>query len=243
MNALTKHKPNLANTLWWTATLASVAVAAVSYRYVVGVGPMPPKIVANAFAMPWLPLHAAAAATALLVGSFQFITRLRLSRPAIHRWPGRVYTVACLVGAASGLILALGTTLGPVAIAGFGILAVIWAITIGFGWQRARQRRFADHRRWMIRSWALTLAAVNLRIYLPIAAALGISFEVSYPIISFLAWVPNLILAELYLSRADRRPAAAGGEIALHQPGLILASIQSLAPHGGIGMSSSSAAC
>lgn len=202
MNAVMQRVPALGNVAWLIATFASVAVAAASYRYVIGVGPMPPKIIANAFAMPWLPLHAAAAATALLIGSFQFVGRLLRTRPAVHRWTGRVYAVACLIGAVTGLVLALGTTMGPVATAGFGSLSVIWALTIGYGWQRARERRFPDHRRWMIRSWALTFAAVNLRVYLAIAGALSIPFDVSYPIISFLAWVPNLILAELYLARS-----------------------------------------
>ena len=51
----------------------------------------------------------------------------------------------------------------------------------------------------MIRSFALTLAAVTLRLYLPLAAILSINFEDAYRAISFLAWVPNLLLAELYL--------------------------------------------
>jgi len=53
----------------------------------------------------------------------------------------------------------------------------------------------------MIRSFALTLAAVTLRIYIPIGLALPVPFEVSYQAISFLCWVPNLLLAELYLRR------------------------------------------
>ncbi len=52
----------------------------------------------------------------------------------------------------------------------------------------------------MIRSWALTFAAVNLRLYLGIAFAMGLAFSDSYPVISFLCWVPNLIAAELYLA-------------------------------------------
>ncbi len=207
---------------WWIATLASIAIALASYRYLIGVGPMPPKIVANAFAAPWLAIHVAGAATALLVGSFQFVGRLRQARPAIHRWTGRVYAVACLVGAASGLVLAIGTTMGPVAMSGFGILSLVWALTIGYGWQTARDRSFTRHRRWMIRSWALTFAAVNLRVYLAIAGALGISFEVSYPVISFLAWVPNLILAHIYLSRtAGGRSTSPDGGLAIRQQGRI----------------------
>ena len=90
--------------------------------------------------------------------------------------------------------------MGPVTTAGFGILSIIWLFITGHAWQLARQRRFFEHRRWMIRSWVLTFAAVNLRLYVFIAThALNVGFDESYPVISFLCWVPNLIAAELYL--------------------------------------------
>lgn len=187
--------------LWGVAALASVAIALASFRYLVGFGPMPLPIMANAYANPWLPVHVAAAATALLVGAFQFLGGVRRRWPALHRWTGRVYVVACLVGAVSGFVLALGTTMGPLATAGFGTLSVAWLAATLLGWRRATQRRFALHRAWMIRSWWLTFAAVTLRLYLGASFAVGLPFELSYPAISFLCWVPNLIAAELYLRR------------------------------------------
>jgi hypothetical protein len=65
------------------------------------------------------------------------------------------------------------------------------------------QRRFVDHRAWMIRSFALTFAAVTLRLYLPLAAVLSLDFVDAYRAISFLAWVPNLVVVELYLRRRE----------------------------------------
>lgn len=190
---------------WIVGAILSVAVALFSYRYLFGIGPMPDDVVANGFANPWLLVHVASAATALLVGSFQFASSIRARWPRYHRWSGRLYVAACLAGGVSGLLLAWGTTTGPAAGIGFGALAVLWLWTTCRGWQLAMQRDFIEHRRWMIRSWALTLAGVTLRIYLTVAMALEIPFETSYPIISYLCWVPNLILAELYLMRDRRR--------------------------------------
>ena len=48
----------------------------------------------------------------------------------------------------------------------------------------------------MIRSYALTLGAVTLRVYLPLFLMLGLPFEQAYPAVAWLAWVPNLIIAE-----------------------------------------------
>jgi hypothetical protein len=59
-----------------------------------------------------------------------------------------------------------------------------------------RQGRIADHRDWMLRSYALTLAAVTLRLYLPASQIAGISFLIAYPAIAWLCWVPNLLVAE-----------------------------------------------
>jgi len=193
-------------TAWGLTAFLSVGVALFSYRYL---GPpnvtQAPQILANLFARPWLMVHAGGAATALLIGGFQFLPALRRRRQ-VHRWMGRVYATACIVGGAAGLPLSLGTTAGPVAAWGFGLLAVLWLYTTSQGWLTARARRFDEHRAWMIRSFSLTFAAVTLRLYLPLADVAGLSFETAYPAIAWLAWVPNLALAELYLRReAGRR--------------------------------------
>jgi uncharacterized membrane protein (DUF2068 family) len=62
-------------------------------------------------------------------------------------------------------------------------------------------RQFASHRRWMIRSWALTLAAVTMRIYIPLFEVADLPEMPAYRAISFLCWVPNLLIAELMLLR------------------------------------------
>jgi hypothetical protein len=188
---------------WWLVAILSIGVALVSLRYLVGRGPLAENVLANAFAAPWLTIHVAGGATALLVGAFQFIPGLRAT--GVHRWSGRLYVVACLVGGSAGLALALGSTAGAIATAGFGGLAVAWVVTNAQGWRFAVRRDFVSHRRWMIRSWSLTHAAVTLRLYLPLLDPLGVPFFDGYRAISFLCWVPNLAIAELYLARESAR--------------------------------------
>lgn len=182
--------------------LLAILVALVSYRYLFGLPPVPHGIANNRYRTMWLATHAGFAATALLVGGVQFSGALRRRRPEVHRMVGRIYAVSCLVGAGAGLVLAIGSSAGPIASVGFGGLAIVWMATTGMGWQSARTRRFELHRRWMIRSWALTLSAVTLRIYIPAFEIAGLPEDAAYRAIAFLCWVPNLLVAEILLRRA-----------------------------------------
>ncbi|ADG09451.1 DUF2306 domain-containing protein [Caulobacter segnis] len=197
----------LSRPAWALMTLLSLAVALISYRYVLNVGPLAPNVLANLFARPFLVVHVAGAATALLIAPFQVLPGLRARRPALHRVMGRIYVAGCLAGGVGGLALAFGSTAGPIATAGFGLLAVAWIGTTAQAWRMAMARRIAEHRAWMIRSLALTLAAVTLRLYLPLAAVGPIPFVDAYRAISFLCWVPNLLLAEVWLFAAPSRDA------------------------------------
>ena len=105
--------------LWGLATFLSVGVAIFSYRFLPGIGPRSPDILANLFARPWLAVHAGAAGTALLIGPIQFLPAWRRVKGA-HKWLGRVYAVSCIIGGLAGLRLAFGTTAGTFAGIGFG---------------------------------------------------------------------------------------------------------------------------
>ena len=199
----------LNKTLWTLMAVLSIGVAVFSYRYLPRIGPMAPPILQNLFARPWLDVHVVGAATALLIGPFQFLPGLRARHRWLHRWTGRTYVVACLVGGVGGLVMAAGSTAGPIATAGFGGLGVMWIIANIQGWRLAMARRFDAHRSWMIRSFALTLAAVTLRLYLPVIPLTDLPFVDGYRAVSFLCWVPNLMIAEIYIrATAMRRTAA-----------------------------------
>lgn len=192
-----------ARIVWMIFALLCLGVAAYSARYLLDPPQSPAQALGNPLGVPWLFIHVAGAVAALVLGSLQFLPVLRRGRGfgPPHRWIGRVYVAGCLVGGGAGLILAPGSHAGPIASAGFGSLAVIWIAMTLLGWRAAVQGRFAEHRRWMIRSWALTLAAVVLRLYLPLVMVLDLPFLPWYRAISFLAWVPNLLAAELRLRR------------------------------------------
>ena len=147
-------------------------------------------------------VHVFAAAFALLLGPFQFSTRLRTTRPVLHRWTGRLYLgIGVLVGGAVGFLASFQAFGGPAARAGFACLALAWLYTGLRAYLAIRARDIASHRRWMTRNYALTFAAVTLRIWIPLSFVSGVPFGVSYPVIAWLCWLPNLLIAELALNR------------------------------------------
>lgn len=167
----------------------------------------PPGVRENGAGMVTLALHAVSAGVALLLGPFQFVAKLRTQRRRLHRWIGRTYCAACLLGGVSGAALAFGGATGDVARLGFGLLAACWLAATALAWASAVTGDFARHRVWMVRSFAMTFAAVTLRIYLGVAMASGLAFDQAYPAIAWLAWVPNLIVAEIWLRRPRRLAA------------------------------------
>jgi len=78
---------------------------------------------------------------------------------------------------------------------------VLWLTSTGIAYRHIRARNQPAHRRWMIRSYALTFAAVTLRIYLPLSQVYGIPFEPAYQTIAWMCWVPNLVVAEWIILR------------------------------------------
>jgi uncharacterized membrane protein len=152
--------------------------------------------------------HVVLGATALAVGPFQFFPKWRNRNLSLHRIIGKVYVIACLLGGLAGLIIAMFATGGIVAKLGFSGLAIAWLYTTSLAYLRIRQRDVDAHYRWMVRSFALTFAAVTLRLYLPLSdIVLNLDFISAYRVISWACWVPNLLLAEFIILRSFKKKA------------------------------------
>jgi uncharacterized membrane protein len=195
---------------WSAMTLLSLGVAGYAVFHVAtDFTHIGREVATNAFpSVHGLRLHIAASAVALALGPFQFLSSLRAGAPWLHRLMGRFYIAACLLGGLAGGAIAMYASSGPVAGAGFFSLSILWLLFTAIAFAAVLRRDFETHRRWMIRSFALTLAAVTLRIYLPIGIALNHGeFTLPYTIIAWACWIPNLIAAEVFLAL---RPRASG---------------------------------
>ena len=146
--------------------------------------------------------HVFGSAVALILGPLQFWSGLRSRRPRLHRWLGKAYLgLGVGLGGLAGLFLAASAFGGLAARLGFAGLALAWLYTGIHALGAAQGRDFVSHRRWMIRNFALSFAAVTLRLWLPGSQLIGVPFAVAYPAIAWLCWLPNLVLAEWWLTR------------------------------------------
>jgi len=200
-------KPNNGSKLplvgWALVTALGFIVAA----YALGALALPimrsPVIIARLRTVP-LPvvLHLIGGALAITLGALQLNRRIRREHLAVHRWLGRCYCLAVLVGGAAGLALATMADGGLPSSIGFGMLGVLWIGSTATAYICIRRGRIDLHRVWMLRSYGLTFAAVTLRIWLPLSQVAGLPFLPSYQAIAWLCWVPNLVVVEwLVLSR------------------------------------------
>jgi uncharacterized membrane protein len=146
---------------------------------------------------------------ALALSPLQFVARLRERTPRLHRTVGRVALTSIVLGGLAGVVLSSTNLAGLAGTAGFGLLGVLWVAFAVTAFVAIRGGDVTSHRRWMVRAFALTYAAVTLRLWLGLLigaqAAAGVpqqlAFDRAYAVVPFLCWVPNLLVAELYLRR------------------------------------------
>jgi uncharacterized membrane protein len=205
--------------------IASVAIVFSAVPpYLVGVEPRIDIREDVAFHLPFLIAHATAGGIALLVGPFQFFGSIRRRHPKVHRVLGRVYLLGgILPGALAGIVVAVLTTAGPIALVSFVFLDVFWLYTAVRAYRAVRRRDFAAHERWMLRSMGATFAAVMLRVYLGLFIVVqlplldgfyGGDFEALFStaytgsIVGSIAL--NLVFIEIYLRRKESRRISAG---------------------------------
>ena len=104
--------------------------------------------------------HAVFGTIALLSGPIQFSTRIRRKHLQFHRILGRVYVTAVLLAGPIAIIISTGSNL----IVGTWVQAGAWFVCTLAAFLSARNRHIADHRRWMVRSYALTFTFISLRV-------------------------------------------------------------------------------
>ncbi len=132
---------------------------------------------------------------AILIGWTQFVKRWRNRNLNLHRQIGKLYVGCVLVSAITAIYIALFATGGIVPALGFIFMGLVWFITTFKAYRDIRKKKIISHQKMMIYSYATCLAAVTLRIYLPLFISIFNDFNKAYAVVSWLSWLPNLVVA------------------------------------------------
>ncbi|MBI1224990.1 MAG: DUF2306 domain-containing protein [Bacteroidetes bacterium] len=137
----------------------------------------------------------------LASGAFLFSKYILQKAPKLHRYAGRIYVVALLlVSAPSGFVMSFYANGGWPAKLSFIILAPLWWYFTWKGFDTARKRKFAEHKKWMLRSYAITLSAVSLRVYqMLLGQFLYLDPVTQYVLVSWTAWLGNWAAVEAWI--------------------------------------------
>jgi hypothetical protein len=154
--------------------------------------------------------HLAAGPMALLLGTLLISDRFRRALPLWHRRLGRAQAGLLLIFLVpSGLWMARYAATGAVAGWGLGTLAVATAACVMIGVRAAVVRKFADHERWMWRTYILLVSAVVIRLIGGLATVAQFDALWLYPLSCWISWLAPLAVFEAvqYARRSAHKPS------------------------------------
>ena len=156
-------------------------------------------------------IHATFGSIALFTGMLQLLSKFREKFPRANIVLRKIYYTSVIISGTFGLYVALYAQGGLVNKIGFGMLAVLWLYSIAKAIRADSAGDMTSFRIWIVRNYALTFAAVTLRLYIPILWSFyGFNpeaFNATYATLGFLCWVPNIIFVEwFYLNKIKPTP-------------------------------------
>jgi uncharacterized membrane protein len=180
---------------------------------------------------PVLMFHILGVSLAMITCVIQVWPGLRKRWPRVHRYSGRVYVIGVMIAAVAGLVLVMvwpfsvNTSFVQVG------LALPWMAITGYGWILARKRRFSDHRRWMLRSFAISISFPLSEIMLPLiqiplqtqlhtrlAGSRDILTQMSIAADSWVGFLVAYLAVDWYLERDLLRRSARRDRLAVSRP-------------------------
>jgi len=153
-------------------------------------------------------VHAVFGAIALFVGMLQLIKSIREKFPVYNVIFRRVYYFSVIISAIFGLYVATYAQGGLVNKMGFFILDLVWIWSVIQAMIADKKSDMPGFRIWIVRNYALTFAAITLRLWLPLLWSIydfqPSHFSEIYQTLGFLCWVPNLIIVEWFYLKTKK---------------------------------------
>ena len=155
-------------------------------------------IVSDPIWRPTFYIHVISGMLVILVGPFQFLKSFRTKFLNWHKLGGKIYAYSILLLAApTGLIMAFYAEGGLWSTVAFSIMSILWFVTTLMAVIKIKQRKIEEHKMWMMRSYALSFAAVTLRLLVPLFSLFILDNEDLITVsTAWLSWMLNLLVAE-----------------------------------------------
>ena len=156
-------------------------------------------------------IHVFTSSFVLLAGLTQFSKTLQTKYRKVHRFIGYVYVlIVVFVSGPAAFMMGWQANGGLPARTSFTLLAFLWVVFTACAWIFAYKRNFTVHRAFMIRSYALTLSAISLRLYTVLFEYMNVHARPIdiYITTAWLSWVPNLIIAEIIINYKKYQPTS-----------------------------------
>jgi uncharacterized membrane protein YozB (DUF420 family) len=152
--------------------------------------------------------HIVLGTVALAIGPVQFLNRRRGKRQG-HRILGRIYAAAIGINILVVPYMAIFATGGKGSTVAFLVLDAAWLWTTAMGVWRIWQRNVAAHRKWMVRSYAVTWGFVSFRLIVAVISLLTHApTSVAFPVGVYVSLVLNLLVAEWLLRGRKAKPVS-----------------------------------
>jgi hypothetical protein len=137
----------------------------------------------------------------MFLGFLQFSKTIKRKYTTLHRWSGRVYAVIILfLSGPSGLVMSYHANGGVFSKTAFVILSLLWMSFTFLSVYYVLKKDMVNHQKFAIRSFALTLSAISLRLFKYIIVFLFQPQQMeAYRIVAWLGWSFNLLIAEIIL--------------------------------------------
>lgn len=153
--------------------------------------------------LPLLLTHVSGGVSMIVLGAVALFISWTRRLFRHHRWIGRAYLLLGSMAACLVFVLGVIAPHDPKSLyIATDTLALTWLAVAAMGWRAARNRRFASHREWMIRSYVLSWTFVGCRLatminFYPWLGIEGVTAAV------WVNWIVPLVICEIALRWND----------------------------------------
>jgi len=152
-------------------------------------------LLSNQLYMSSFYIHVILGGIALLIGWVGFVDKIRKKYLKFHRMSGKAYVVCFSITAFTSILVSYNAYGGIVSQLGFMSVGIIALFTTIKGFITIRNKQIIAHQTWMRYSFACCLSTITLRIWSPILSVISQDEILTYQIVSWLSWIPNLVVA------------------------------------------------